>query len=230
MITGNTWILFLKLFTILFLIYLGMKLAVRLNQRMVKSVKRRNTIHIWLKRIKIVYKPVAVFLLLISIISIDYVAHGLIFLSIGVFGYSYIKNYLSGVLFKINPLTSEGARILIGDIEGEIQKFLPLGLIIHTHNGERFMHYADIDKKGFSINRNISGAFRQSFYMDKDENSDRVLDALFDCPLVDFNQAPEIRFQHEQNRYRLLLTLEKGVKTSQIRRFLSSRNINVELN
>ncbi|MGB0870209.1 MAG: hypothetical protein ACPGSD_11490 [Flavobacteriales bacterium] len=229
MIVENTWVLFFKLFLILLLIYLGIKLAVRINQRLVSSVKKRNTIRIWLRRIKVVYKPIAVILLLISIISINYIAHGLIFLGIGIFGYSYIKNYLSGVLFKINPLTSEGARIMIEDVEGEIQKFLPLGLIIHTSEGERFMHYSEIDKKGFSINRNTEGVQRQSFYMNSDIDVQQVLDALFDSPLVNLNQTPEIRFQKDLNKYRLLLTLEKGVQTNQIIRFLSSRNIHLEL-
>lgn len=229
MVVENTWILFLKLFAVLFVIYLLLKITLRVSQRVIKTAKLRNTFRIWLKRIKVVYKPIAVILLLISIISINYIAHGLIFLGIGIFGYTYIKNYLSGVLFKINPLTSEGARIQLDDIEGEIQKFLPLGIIIHTQNGEQFVHYSTIDKKGFLINRNIGGALRQSLFFDRNVDSGLLLDALFDCPLVDFKQSPEIRKIQNEDRYRVMLTLEQGVHTSQIIRFLEQKQIEAKL-
>lgn len=229
MVTENTWILFFKLFAVLLVIYLLLKFTLRVSQRVIKSAKRRNTFRIWLKRTKIVYKPVAIILLLISIISINYIAHGLIFLGIGIFGYNYIKNYLSGVLFKINPLTSEGARIKLENIEGEIQKFLPFGIIIHTKEGEQFVQYSNIDNKGFLINRNIGGALRQSLYFDRNVDSGILLDALFDCPLVDFNQSPEIREIQNSERYRVMFTLEKGVQTAQMIRFLESKQIQAKL-
>lgn len=229
MVTENTWILFFKLFVVLLVIYVLLKFSLRVSQRVIKSAKRRNTFRIWLKRTKIVYKPIAIILLLISIISINYIAHGLIFLGIGIFGYSYIKNYLSGVLFKINPLTAEGARIKLDNIEGEIQKFLPFGIIIHTKEGEQFVQYSNIDNKGFLINRNIGGALRQSLYFDRNVDSGILLDALFDCPLVDFNQSPEIREMQNTERYRVMLTLEKGVQTAQMIRFLESKQIQAKL-
>ena len=229
MVTENTWILFFKLFVILLGIYLLLKLTLRVSQRVIRSAKRRNTFRIWLRRIKVVYKPVAVILLLISVISINYIAHGLIFMGIGIFGYSYIKNYLSGVLFKINPLTAEGARIELEGVEGEIQKFLPLGIIVHTSSGEQFVHYSKIDQHGFLINRNISGALRQSLFFDRNVDSGILLDALFDCPLVDFKQPPEIRKIQDEDRYRVMLTLEKGVNTTQIMRFLERKQIQAKL-
>lgn len=229
MIVENTWILFFELFVVLFVIYLLLKITLRVSQRVIKSAKRRNTFRIWLRRIKVVYKPVAVILLLISIISINYIAHGLIFLGIGIFGYTYIRNYLSGVLFKINPLTSEGARIQLEHVEGEIQKFLPLGIIVHTQEGEQFVQYSTIDKQGFLINRNIGGALRQSLYFDGNVDSGILLDALFDCPLVDFKQSPEIREIQNEDRYRVMLTLEKGVHTSQVIRFLENKHIQAKL-
>lgn len=230
MIVENTWILFFELFAVLLVIYLLLKITLRVSQRVIKSAKRRNAYRIWLRRIKVVYKPIAILLLLISIISINYIAHGLIFLGIGIFGYSYIKNYLSGVLFKINPLTSEGVRIKINEIEGEIQKFLPLGVIIHTQNGEHFVQYSAIDKEGFVINRNIGGALRQSLFFDRNVDTGILMDALFDCPLVDFKQAPEIRKTENESRYRVMLTLEHGVQTAQIIRFLEHKQIEAKLN
>lgn len=229
MVTENTWILFFKLFVVLLTIYLLLKLSLRVSQRVIRSAKRRNVFRIWLRRVKVVYKPVAVILLLISVVSINYIAHGLIILGIGIFGYSYIKNYLSGVLFKINPLTAEGARIKLKGVEGEIQKFLPLGIIVHTTDGEQFVQYSKIDKEGFLINRDIGGALRQSLYFDGNVDSGILLDALFDCPLVDYKQSPEIREIQNEDRYRVMLTLEKGVQTSQIIRFLERRQIQAKL-
>jgi hypothetical protein len=141
--------------------------------------------------------------------------------------FKYIRNYLSGVVFKLNPLTYEGVYIKLDHCEGELQRFLPFGVIIHTKTGEQFVHYTQIDPQGFLVFRKSGTALRKTLFCSDTYLKQDLKDALFLCPLVDYNHQPTVAHFREDGVYKIKLTLLNGVHQDQLFDYFLDKNISV---
>ncbi len=220
-----TWLDFFKLIIAL----IGGSLILRALLLFLPQFFKRKSVSIklgsLLERILEIYRPVALLIMILGFVGINYKIHGVLFLLLAIVSFSYIKSYISGVLFKINPLVSIGSNISTGDFKGYIRKFLFFGMIVNEMDGNRFINYSYIDKNGFSINQNDNNAMRRTIYLYEQEKIAPVLDLLFENPLVNFNEKPSIKKTSDKNILQLQITLEKGVQMEALQDYFSQNNI-----
>jgi hypothetical protein len=183
----------------------------------------------WLRNNLLFYTPFAVIIFTLGFISINYITHSLLILIIGIFGFPYIRNYLSGIIFKSNPIVSEGALIKSENLDGEINQLMILGMIVNTENGEQYVNYRNIEESGFTINSNKSSLLRQTIYLKTSLSKDSILDLLFDNPILNFNEKPSLRDGYEADALILTYTLESGATTEDLISFLIAHEIETSL-
>lgn len=220
----NTWQGLFSLVIILIIAYWLLKLITyALNQFAKRNITNKKTI-VTLTKVLMLYKPLAAILILLDFIFINYIVHTIILVIIGVFAYSQIKNYVNGIFLKLNPLINVDAIIRVSKYTGEIKKLMPLGLILSTENGERFINYSTIESNGFSIKSNDNSLLRQTLYLKTEKTQEQVLDMLFDNPILNFDENPTIKTA-ENNLLKLQYTLEAGETTETLIAFLDKKNI-----
>lgn len=225
----NTWQGLFSLVILLLALYWLFKLiSYALEQFAKRNIANKRTI-LAIKKGLILFKPVALFLILLNFISINYITHTILLVIIGVFGYKHIKNYLNGISLKINPLINQGAVINTDIYKGEIKTLLPFGLILNTEAGERFINYSNIEHNGFAIASNDTRLLRQTLYLkSEDKTREQVLDILFDNPILNYEENPTLK-KAEDNQLKLQYTLESGATTEALIAFLEDKNITTNL-
>lgn len=193
--------------------------------------------HRWNSRVKkliqylaLYFIPFAILVLGVVFVGINPVLHTIFLVVVVALGYRHIQHYFNGILFRTNPLVDVGAHIIVDAYAGVIESFLSFGVILHTTDGERFVHYNKLEKNGFSITHKEDGALRQTIYILSDIERTQVLDLLFENPMVDFSKKPTIQRTNDLSYQELQLTLEKGVTVEDIILFLAHHDITSSLN
>ncbi len=228
--TTLTWLDVLKLSILLIAGLLVLKTLQIWLPQFFKRKSVFNKISNYLNSTIELYKLIAILVLLIALVGINYKIHGVVLLLGLIITFSYIKSYLHGVIFKLNPLVKKGSKITVGDCEGQLYSFLAFGVILNQRDGNRFMNYSFIEKNGFTITQTDQDAGSHSVYVHDLENPSRLLDVLFDNPMVDFNIKPSITKVIDQtNRHVLRVTLEKGAGMEALRDYLQQHNITISL-
>lgn len=217
----------------LFLLLLAGYWILRLVEFLIKQVVLKNRankqILIIFKKILLIYQPISILLILFGFLAINYLIHGFFLLLIGALGFPYLRNYISGVILKINSLLRQGISISVADTTGEINKFLPFGIIINTESGDSFVSYTTIDKFGFKINSKNDTILRQTLYLKTEKSKTEILDLLFDNLLLNFKVAPTINTMEGTEVFKLQYTLEKGIKAEDLIAFFKQYNIETSL-
>ena len=227
--TLNTWNELWSLFILLVACYWSLRLLIYLLDRFAKrNIGNKNFIII-LKKTTLFYNPVAVLIILLGFISINYITHTIILIIVSVFGYSYIKNYINGIFFQVNPLFREEATVKIGDFRGEIEKVMPFGITISTEEGEHYLNYSYVEKIGFTIQSDKDSLLRKTLYLKTDFTAEQVLDLLFDNPILSYKDAPTVLQSEESEKLKLQYTLEHGSTTEELVAFLKDQNIQTGL-
>lgn len=222
----NTWFGLFSLSIILLACYWVLRLAKFLVEKIaIRNVTNKRIITV-INRALLLFKPVGVMLLLLGFISINYVTHTILLLMISVFGYHHIKNYIFGLFLKMNPLIKEGAILQIGNLAGQLKRFLPFGVVFNTEKGECYINYSSIEQKEFAVNSNNEDVLRQTLFLDTKLSQEAILDLLFDNPIIDFNEKPIIKFDDSINVLKLQYTLENGASTQDLIAFFKAHNIN----
>ncbi|PTM08123.1 MAG: hypothetical protein DA407_08885 [Bacteroidetes bacterium] len=227
--TVLTWLDFLKLAILLILGLIILRTILKFAPQFIKRKSVFNKVSLYLNTVIELYKPIAILILLIAFVSINYKVHGILFIVCFIISFSYIKNYFNGVLFKLNPIVSIGSNITVGDFKGEIEKFLAFGVVVNENDGTRFIKYSNIEINGFIINQTEYDAMRKTVYLQDLQNSTELIDLLFDNPMVNFKNKPSLKKIDNQNMHQLQLTLEKGAKLDAILDYLQKHNITTSL-
>lgn len=223
--TYYTWNGLLKLLIGLIVLFGIIKLIIRLIENSAKKNLAKKRFIFWLRNSLFFYVPVAVIIFILGFISINYITHTILVLISGVFAFPYIRSYLSGIIFKSNPIVNRGAFITSTNLEGEIKRLLVLGMIVNTEQGEQYLNYSHIDDYGFTIKSNKGSNLRQSLYLRSELSKDEILDLLFDNPILNFEEKPSLRSGLEPRLIILKYTLESGATTEDLISFLSDNNI-----
>lgn len=224
----NTWKGLFTLVLLLIHLYWLLKLvSYALEQFAKRNLTNKNTI-VAIKKSLLIFKPVALALVLLDFIAINYITHTILLTAVGVFGYAHIKNYINGIFLKINPLISVGAVIQIADYSGEIKKLLSRGMIVSTENGDYYMNYGTIESQGFVIKSDHTSLLRQTLYLLTDMPQEKLLDLLFDNPVLNYDQHPSLKMS-DNNYLKLQYTLEPGASTKEFISFLEQHNIKASL-
>lgn len=220
-----TWLVFFELVVLLYLLFWVLKGVAELPMRLFSRHRYKRQFKRWFQVILEFYKPLAILAIVIAFVSINYRVFGIIILVMGLVLFKHIRNYFNGIFFKINPLVDVGVNLVTGNDQGEIEKLMPLGLILKVQHGERYISYDTIEAQGFFVNQNIDGSMRKTLYINDAPNVTTVLDALFENPLIDFNQKPSIWTIPGESIQQLQITLEKGANIETVIDFLNQNNI-----
>lgn len=221
-----SWFHFFSIIAILIGIYILFKIILRILPQIFKRKSVINKSILLINKTIDIYVPIAILLILLSFVFINYKVHGILFLLLLVISYSHIKRYIQGVLFKINPLVTIGSNISTGEYSGTISKFLFFGFIINEEDANRFINYSYIDANGFSINQNDNTSVRRTVYIYDQEKTTPVLDLLFENPSIDFNTKPIIKKVPNENMFQLQIALENGAKLDSLVDYLNQHKIN----
>lgn len=224
-----TWLKFFSIISIFVLVYIFLVFALRFLPQVFKRKTTINKTKFIVNKIIEIYKPIAILVILLSFVSINYKVHGFIFLLFLLITFSHIKRYLHGVLFKINPLVSIGTNITTGEFKGDISKFMFFGFVINLEDGDRFINYQYIDQNGFSINQNENASVRRTIYIESEKTATHILDILFENPSIDFNNKPVIKKVPNETKLQLQVALESGAKMDSLIAYLNQNNITTSL-
>lgn len=223
----HTWQGLLQHFVILFLAFWTLKFLVYLLGHIGRKSTLKKSITGLLQKILLVYKPLATVLLLLDFISMNYVVHSLLLAIISLFSYSHVKNYLNGIVLKLNPLIGKGASVIIDETIGTVKSLQPLGLTVSTETGERYMNYSGIEELGFTIVSNAENTLRQTLFLETELSKQALLDLLFDNPILHYDEAPTLEVSEDETKYRLKYTLEKGATSEDLMAFLQEYKVKV---
>jgi len=224
-----TWLDLLKLILLLVFGFMVLKFVSKNTNQFLSKTSFRRKLKNSLNDIVELYKPLSILLGLTAFVLIKPLIFGAMVLISAIVLFSYIKNYIHGVFFRINPLVEIGANLLSENYQGEIEKLLLFGAIIKVENGERFISYSNIEKQGFCINQKEDGSMRKTIYLLEPNKSKLVMDILFDNPMINFNQKPSIWKTPGESIEQLHLTLEKGAKVEALIDYLNQYNIKTSL-
>ncbi|WP_299215119.1 hypothetical protein [uncultured Dokdonia sp.] len=223
--TINTWEGFFALLILLILCYWLLKAFVYAVKRFTKKNATNRKITDQLKRALLFFKPFAVLLLLLDLISINPLNHTIFLVVIGVFGFKHINNYINGIVLKTNPLIKERAVLESNTFQGEIKRMLAFGIVMNTESGERYMNYSEIEQKGFLVKSIENSLLRQTLYIESQLPKDTILDILFDNPILNNEEFPTIKSSGQDHVYKLQYSLEKGASSEDLIAFLEEKNI-----
>ncbi|RMA58594.1 hypothetical protein [Ulvibacter antarcticus] len=223
--TDFTWKYFGEVLIGLFALYWIFKFLTEVFVKLSRKSSTKKLIRKISTHFLTLYIPLAVLLLIISFIRIDYIVHGIIFLAAGIIGFPYIRNYLNGILIKLNPLIETGTQISTGDFKGEITELLALGAILKVPKGKHFVNYSEIQQHGFSILYKEDDAILKSIYISEAVSEKEILDLMFDNPMVNFSKPPTLKKVAGENLQRLQFTLENGAKTKDLIAYFERNNI-----
>ncbi|MEM6298881.1 MAG: hypothetical protein AAF740_09365, partial [Bacteroidota bacterium] len=149
--TANNWSLFFSVLATVAALWVFLELLTSLTPRWIRSTRKKRRFVMWSSILQRSLKIVSAVVLLVILVSMNYIVHGGLLVIVLVFAYPYISSYLSGLSFQLNPLISTGSKIATGGITGEIIRFLPFGAILGGVNGEHYVNYRDIEKQGFEV-------------------------------------------------------------------------------
>jgi hypothetical protein len=223
----NTWKGLLFLAVGLLLLYWMLKLVQILAIRFLRrNLLTKKLLH-FNGRLLLIFKPIAILLLLLDFIAINYLVHGLFLIVVVASAYRPLRNYISGFFLRIHPLISVGSLINIKGLQGEVKQMLPLGMVLSTESGRSFVEYSAIDQSGFSIASIDTGRYRHTLYLTTNKSKEEVLDALFDNPLLHFQERPSTVTGGLPNTIKLRYTMEAGASNEDFLEFLAENNIEI---
>lgn len=221
----NTWLGLGSLLVLLFLAYWLIKfIQYGIAQFGNRNVTNKQLLTVIEKTLTL-FKPIAIILIVLDFISINYIAHCFIVIVVGVFGYKHVKNYINGIFIKVNPLIGKGALVSVGEQSGEIKSLLPFGLTLSTEMGEHFINYSTVEETGFSVNSNENSLLRQTLFLTTEMDKETLLDLLFDNPIISFSERPAIKTTESLGVLKLQYTLENGASNEDLYAFFKEQNI-----
>lgn len=221
----NTWNGLFAMLVFLVLLYWVVKVFTYSITNFTKKTVTHKKIVNFLNQLLLLFKPIAAILLLLDFITINPIAHTILLVIIGVFGFKHINNYINGIIMKISPLIGKGAAFETGEHLGEIKQMLPLGLLLSTETGERFISYTEIATNGFAVKSNENNLLRQTLFLETEFSKDTILDLLFDNPILNYEDNPSLKNTEKANQYALKYSLENGASSEDLIAFLNQQNI-----
>lgn len=224
-----TWYKFFTITTTLIVILFFLVIVVRFLPYVFKRKSTQNNPILILNKVIEIYKPIAVLVILLSFVSINYIIHGVLFLLFLIISFIHIKRYLYGVFFRINPIVNIGSTISTGEFKGDISNFMYFGVVINEEIGNRFINYSYIDQHGFSIHQNDIASVRRTIYIYDQEKTTPLLDLLFENPNIDFNNKPTLKKIPNEKTLHLQFALESGAKMESLIVYLNQHNIKTSL-
>mgnify|MGYP000569058732 CR=1 FL=1 len=217
----NLWMLALFLLVLYGLIYL-LKLAM---ERYMAQNRIGNRLKLSSKRFELFYIPTAWLILILGFIAINPIWHGIFAGVVGIFTFPYLRNYVSGLFLKANPMLEVGALVQNEGTRGLINRVSRLGLILGTDTGEQFVWYRDFERMGFAVIAQETNQQLQSIYIKSEKTAAQILDILFDHPVLSFGNSSSLRATKSKDVFLYQFTLEQGAQIEDLSIYLAGHEI-----
>ncbi|MDX1399539.1 MAG: hypothetical protein R3204_13520 [Oceanospirillum sp.] len=173
----------------------------------------------------LIYATLAVGIILLGFISINYITHGLLLAFIGVFCFRYIRDLISGLFLKINNSIQKGDSIVSGEVQGDVEQLLLFGAYISNRFGKSFINYSTLYNQGFTVKSDKLSLFRKMAFLKTERSRQQITDLLFENPAFSFSDPPEVETTAENGKYVLHYTLEHGSSSEDLTAFLQEYQI-----
>lgn len=216
------WLDFVKVIVFLTVLYfmltiVGARLWTRVQHKKPKGL---------IRFLHYLYWPIAGIILLAVFISMRPLLHGLIFLLLAAPFWSLLKNFYLGTFLKYRERLIVNKSYSIGDMTGKLIKLLGTSAEFKTSEGMLYMPYSSIAE--LNITHLIEKNNSCELHLDVKDGTTppierkNIVRALYDCPLINWQQKPEIN-KIDQGTYHLLTTLKNGVSHQALISFISQK-------
>lgn len=222
---NSSWNTFFKLLIVVLALWALLEAISKILPPLIRGLNRRTWVVRYFSLAKKGILAMAVLGLLITLVSINYLLHGSILVLCVLFGFGYIRNFISGMILRTNPLIQLGRRMKIDGFEGDLVKFFPFGLVLVDDKMERFINYLDIDRSGFETVNRDEGSLRNSLLLQSKFTLEEILDTVYNTPLVSLDSKPQLSATDSPDTFLLRYTLEEGVKEESFITYLKLNNI-----
>lgn len=222
-----TWLLLLKIVLVLSVVYLIIKLIGRITPRFIKRVDMRNNFVSVYSKIHYFFIMLAAIYVVLTFVSINYIVHGGFVILFVVVLFPFIRSMLHGVTFQLNGLIHEGMGLNTGKYSGELIKFTPLGIVLSNVDGNRFINYLDLHKKGFTAVIKNERSSRSHLFIETELKNHLLIDLLFESPFINPLHMPTITSTDNPDVKTLYFTRADGGHEDDIITFLKQNNIKI---
>lgn len=156
-----------------------------------------------LRRMQILYEPLAIFILLGVFILIHPALHILLVGAFLLMSYAYARHYFAGRLMQLDSAVGEGKRLRTRGAEGVITRLEQLGLKLRTEHGIQFLNYSDLLREGYLLlsGEEIGGLYhlrlRPKEAAERKDHERFLLDLLAAAPYLDRTYSPQINLAED---------------------------------
>ena len=239
MITGiegifesRSWIQFGVLIVLFAVVLLVIRLLIfvfdNLSHQSVVTSRLRSVLQFILDHIE----PFILLFLLGYFITIDFILHTLIVVLLGIGGFRQIRDYITGQALKYNGSLAHGSNISIGNINGEVDDLLRLGVQIKSKDATYFYNYAKLYDEGFTVHaKDAFGGYSPLVVSQRGDvlSVDKVKSIIMHSPYSDdFNPIRLDEFNEQANRVKLNVHLRKAIHLEDLKALLSSKGYDCE--
>ena len=201
----------------------------KLVPKFIKNSKHRKQFTLIFGRFLLIYKILACLVVIGIFVQSNYIVHGGMLLVLIAVSYSFILSFLSGIIFQWTAIVQKGSRLAIGDFQGDVVRFSPFGIILNSHEGERFVNYREIEEKGYTTIYKEDGSIIHSIHIETELSEEKIKDLLFETPIVNYEFPPKLAKMDSENQWKLSFELEDGVKKANIISYLLEHKINTTI-
>lgn len=223
------WWLFLQYVLVITGLFLLVSLFGKMAPKFIKRSTARNRFVLLYKRFRFVFIIMASVLLLLTFVRVNYIVHGGFLILLIVILFPFIRSLLHGVVIQMNGMMQIGMLLQTGKYQGEIKKFTPLGILINNAQGQRFVNYIDLHKKGFSSLNKEDGRARSNIIIKTTLSDEAVIDLLFETPFINHKEMPELRkhISNDKGTSTLYFTLQDGTQQETLYAYLIQNQIEI---
>ena len=178
--TGVTWTHFFYTFLAVALVYaLARMLQGRLNRGLYLK-DADGPIRSFIRVFLIVLNPLAILVLAAVFVAIWPLAHGLMLGLLILFGFRYIRDYVSGKILRFDRGMEQGRPVQTHLGKGTISNFGLTALYYQSEDGRSRVGYTDLLAHGYTVTGNSErgGYFRMEvFYLENEASGEEISDS-----------------------------------------------------
>lgn len=153
--------------------------------------------------VRILFEPVAVFLLAFVFVLINHLEHGALILLLIVISFNHLRNYVSGRILLLENAIQPGDEIKVGDVQGKILFMGRLGIKLRNQEGFVHLNFHRIFSDGYArLSSRDAGEYvtleiaPHKMQGDVDYNH-QIATLLAAAPYVDWHLTPSIKEKDE---------------------------------
>jgi len=191
-----TWRTLVGVSFILLLIYLILLLLLSFINNLGWGGTSISRIKFVLNRLKFLSEPIFLIIIIGCFILIDPITHGILVSFLVIVLFKHLRNYFSGLFFRLDPDTEIGHRIVIQQHGGIILKSGLLQLHLKTSKGLHRIPYQELYDKGYTIMSTLeSGGYylcQLTAQKERDHQAEHLKRVLATAPYIDWKQQVDI--------------------------------------